>query len=117
MVEPYINIETRDFELTNDGDLKIVSEKETDFQDFWGDFVVDKGNDQFDELYGVPWTDISQFGRIEATMKLIESYLLEKAEGIEILQFDISEQYPSYKFIVKYRLDEGEQTLIIPVNQ
>jgi len=117
MIEPKIDINNNDFVLTSDGDLKMAENEDTFLQDFVGDFKTEKGNDIFDDLYGVPWTDIAQFGRIQATDMLIESYLLDKAENLEIIDFTVIERTPNYIFMIKYKTDKGEQTLLVPVNQ
>lgn len=99
-----------DLELTSDGDF-VTNQTNTNFQDFICDIRCFLGSDVFDTGYGIPHQDLSQFGRIEATDKLIESYIRDKAGvyNVRIISFEVTSRQPFYSFEIVYNNDINEE--------
>jgi hypothetical protein len=112
MIEPYVDLNTRDIVILEDGEIK-MNEHETAFQDFWGEIVTQKGSDVFDDDYGIPYDKLAHFGRIPATDKLLQSYILEKAEkyNIQVERVEIQGYIPDYEVVITYKSNDKKNTV------
>ena len=106
MIDALVNIETRDFELDSTGDI-VKNTSENRFQDFWFDVAIERGEFILSGNMGIPYAEISQFGRIQATDDLLKSYILDKAlkNNLNVTDVNITDRSP-YTIQIKY-IDEN----------